>query len=222
MEIEFNPKLQLTKDGSHTLFHSELDQTYHSHFGAIQEAYHVFIKSGFDLVRSKDKISILEIGFGTGLNAFITYLESLNTGQDIKYYGLEKHPITNTTWEQLNFAEQLNVDRNTFNLIHQCKWDSPNTFSENFTLEKIQHELETFIPPTNLDLIYFDAFSPRVQPELWQVEVFRKLHNSLKPNGIIVTYSCKGDVKRAMIKAGFKIEKIPGPPGKREMLRGFA
>ena len=220
--MKSGPELLTTKDGSHTLYHQELDETYHSRHGAIQEAYHVFIKSGLELLKSKNEISILEIGFGTGLNACITYLESLKSGQNINYNSLEKYPVEKKIWEKLNYAQNLNIEVSTFEKFHEVAWNSPQYISEYFILNKIQNDLNSYKANIEFDLIYFDAFGPRVQPDLWTEEIFKSMLEVLKPNGILVTYSCKGDVKRAMIKAGFKIEKIPGPPGKREMLRAFS
>ncbi|MGB0402654.1 MAG: tRNA (5-methylaminomethyl-2-thiouridine)(34)-methyltransferase MnmD [Salibacteraceae bacterium] len=215
--------LSNTKDGSHTLIHEDLDETYHSRHGAIQEAYHVFIRSGLDLIKSKNDIRIFEMGFGTGLNTFITYLENLKNGQQIEYFGLEKHPLKETIWSKLNYVEELNEQNNLsiFQKIHEVNWNSLKPINEGFSLNKIEGDLENLSPDLKVDLIYFDAFGPRVQPNLWTEEIFIKMFELLNPNGILVTYCCKGDVKRAMIKAGFTIEKIPGPPGKREMLRAF-
>lgn len=215
--------LSTTKDGSHTLIHEDLDETYHSRHGAIQEAYHVFIRSGLDLIKSKNDIRIFEMGFGTGLNTFITYLENLKNGQQIEYFGLEKHPLKETIWSKLNYVEELNEQNNLsiFQKIHEVNWNSLKPINEGFSLNKIEGDLENLSPDLKVDLIYFDAFGPRVQPNLWTEEIFIKMFELLNPNGILVTYCCKGDVKRAMIKAGFTIEKIPGPPGKREMLRAF-
>ncbi len=214
-------ELIITEDGSHTLIHKELNETYHSSFGAIQEAYHVFIKSGFDLVKSKNEISILEIGFGTGLNAYITYLESLKSGQIVNYYGLEKFPVKKSIWNNLNYPIQLKSNPQDFSHIHECNWNGEIKIDQDFYLTKIQEDLENFSFSKKVDLIYFDAFGPNIQPHMWTKSVFEKMYHCLNPNGILVTYSCKGDVKRAMLKSGFKIEKIPGPPGKREMLRAF-
>jgi len=219
--MSIQPEIKITEDGSHTLFHKEFNETYHSHFGAIQEAYHVFIKSGFDLLKSKNEISILEIGFGTGLNAFITFLEAQDSGQSIKYVGLEMFPLERSIWEKLNFADQLKVNSEAFLKLHEVPWEIENEISNNFILTKIEKDLEAFIPSNKVDLIYFDAFGPNTQPELWTTTIFKNLYQALNPNGILVTYSCKGDVKRAMKAAGYTIEKIPGPPGKREMLRAF-
>lgn len=215
--------LSTTKDGSHTLIHEELDETYHSRHGAIQEAYHVFIRSGLDLLKSKNDIRIFEMGFGTGLNTFITYLENLKNGQKVEYFGLEKYPLQKSIWSELNYVKQLNEDNNqaVFQKIHEVDWNSDQPIAEGFSLNKIEGDLEDLNPNLKVDLIFYDAFGPRVQPHLWTDKIFKKMFDLLNHNGILVTYCCKGDVKRAMIKAGFTIEKIQGPPGKREMLRAF-
>lgn len=217
MALEFT----ITKDGSHTLYNAELDETYHSRHGAIQEAEHVFLKSGLDLLKEKPSVSIFEMGFGTGLNAFMTYLHVKQSRQKIQYFGLESTPVTEAVWKNLNYLDGLNAqnEQAVFNKMHSSSWEKPEDISPNFELTKIKGDLQTFKIDQQVDLIYFDAFGPRVQPHLWRLEVFEKMKMLLKPSGILVTYSCKGDVKRAMIAAGLQVEKIPGPPGKREMLR---
>lgn len=219
MDLSFS----ITKDGSHTLVNEELDETYHSRHGAIQEAYHVFMRSGLDLLQSKTEISIFEMGFGTGLNAFITFLENQRNCQKVNYYGLEKYPLKGEVWKQLNFITELDAQAysSVFESMHEGKWDTLLPISTDFNLKKIEGDLEDDLSDLHVDLIYFDAFGPRVQPDLWTEQVFEKMYQILKPGGILVTYCCKGDVKRAMISAGFQVEKIPGPPGKREMLRAF-
>lgn len=210
-----------TKDGSKTIYLPEINESYHSRHGAYQEAMHVFIKSGWEQIQ-KDTVSILEVGFGTGLNAVLTYIAAKNAQKQVKYVGLEAFPVEMEEIESINYKEIPAVEsyQSVFLKMHQSKWEEAIGIDENFTLQKIKAELESYISPNNIfDLIYFDAFGPRVQPEMWSLGIFKKLFDSLNPNGIFVTYSCKGQVRRDLITAGFEVEKIPGPPGKREMLR---
>tara|TARA_R110000868_G_scaffold291085_3_gene551428 strand:- start:6734 stop:7417 length:684 start_codon:yes stop_codon:yes gene_type:complete len=219
-------KIVITGDGSSTIHLPEWDEQYHSKHGAIQEAYHVFIKHGLqfflDCNMDFDKpISILEIGFGTGLNAFITMLESEKLGISTDYTGIEAYPVVMDEIHQLNYPTQLHVTNGDklFELLHLSHWDTQQQTVPYFTLNK-QKKFFSEIKDTNAyNLIYFDAFGARVQPELWTESIFQKMYNALKDNGVLVTYSAKGSVRRAMQAVGFKVEKLPGPPGKREMLR---
>lgn len=215
-------KLVKTADGSHSLYIPEWNEHYHSVHGAIQEAYHVFIKNGLDYF-SKNSLSILEIGFGTGLNTLITLLESENKNLTIHYTAIEAFPITQSEFEELNYCEFLKHQncQMVFQKIFDAEWNTSVEINPNFSLLKKQlkfNEIEDF---ELYDLIYFDAFGPRVQPELWTEVIFEKMYQSLKKEGVLVTYSAKGSVRRAMQASGFTIEKLPGPPGKREMLRGL-
>lgn len=211
-----------TQDGSTTIRLPDWDESYHSKHGAIQEAYHVFIKNGLSLFEGKS-VSILEIGFGTGLNAFITYLEAEKANQNIDYVGVEAYPVLLDEALQMNYVSELNASDKiaVFNEMHQSVWDDKLTVSNNFTLTKRQQFFQDISDSNQFDLIYFDAFGFRVQPELWSVEIFMKMFASLKSDGVLVTYACRGSIKRAMLECGFVVEKLPGAPGKREMLRGI-
>lgn len=212
----------ITSDGSTSIHLPDWGESYHSKHGAIQEAYHVFIKNGLFLCK-EESVSVLEIGFGTGLNAFITLLESEKTNQNIDYVGVEGFPISAEEISQMNYASQLNVGSyvDFFKQMHATCWEDKHLISSHFQLTK-RNQLFTEITDKNqFDVIYFDAFGYRVQPELWSAEIFLKMYNALNINGILVTYACRGPIKKAMIEAGFQIEKLAGPPGKREMLRGF-
>ena len=211
-----------TLDGSTTIHLQDWDECYHSKHGAIQEAKHVFIKNGLSLFEN-NPASILEIGFGTGLNAFITFLESIQKNQIIDYVGVEAYPVEADEVLGMNYVTELDAleFENIFEKMHKCDWDKKNEICSSFSLTKRKqffHEIDDF---ETFDLIYFDAFGYRVQPELWSTEIFRKMYNSLKPNGVLVTYAARGVVKRSMIEVGFTVEKLAGPPGKREMFRAY-
>lgn len=214
-------EIVITSDGSSTIFIPEWNESYHSKNGAIQEAYHVFINAGFSLIK-KQKTNILEIGFGTGLNAFITYLEAKKENKDINYVGVEAYPVSQDEIKKLNYVEELNAEsqKDVFMKMHDLEWNIQNEISPQFRLTKRKQLFQEINDIESFDLIYFDAFGFTLQPELWSEEIFQAMYNSLLKNGVIVTYACRGSVKRAMLKAGFKVEKLPGAPGKREMLRG--
>ena len=209
-----------TLDGSTTIHLPDWNESYHSKHGAIQEAYHVFIKNGLLLFKD-EKISILEIGFGTALNTFITFLESQKSIQTIDYVGVEAYPISADEVLQMNYVSELNAEkhRSIFEMIHQSSWEEKKSLAPNFYLTKRKQFFDQISDENQFDLIYFDAFGYRVQPELWSTEIFKKMYNALKVNGVLVTYAARGVVKRSMIEVGFTVEKLAGPPGKREMFR---
>ena len=216
-------EFKITADGSHTLYVGALDETYHSKHGAIQEAVHVFINAGLSYF-DKPKLKVLEIGFGTGLNAFLTLLEVKKKIIEISYTGIEAFPLEKDVIGQLNYVTELNSsneEKILFNKLHEVAWESYQKITANFKLNKTKVELDDFETTEQFDLIYFDAFGPRVQPEMWTVAIFEKLYNCLTPNGILVTYCAKGSVKRGLKAVGFEIEALPGPPGKREMTRAL-
>lgn len=217
-------KVIKTADGSSTIFLPELDEHYHSVHGAIQEALHVFIAMGLDYVRekgNKEEIRILEMGFGTGLNALLTLFEAQKHRQKIHYTGLEAFPVTPEELAALNYASFFpNKDvTEDFQRLHQVPWEKVVRISEYFSLRKKQLRFRDFNESNSFDLIYFDAFGPRVQPELWGEEIFTLMYEALGKGGVLVTYSAKGSVRRMMEQVGFSVERLPGPPGKREMLR---
>ena len=210
----------VTSDGSTTIHLPDWDEQYHSKHGAIQEAYHVFIKHGLEFI-SKAEISVLEMGFGTGLNAFITFLEAQKRSLKIDYTGVEAYPVSDIEIEKLNYVTELNGEDSSdiFDKLHSISWEEKKSISSNFSLLKKKQFFEDFKDEIKFDLIYFDAFGAKVQPELWTESIFDKMFKSLKNNGVLVTYSAKGSVRRAMQSVGFKVERLPGPVGKREMLR---
>lgn len=217
------PEIKITADGSHTLYVPNLDETYHSVHGAIQEALHVFIKNGFNY-SNKQHLNILEIGFGTGLNTFLTLKEALKSKIKVNYSSIEAYPLSVETVNQLNYIEQLNMssfEKENFNKLHEIEWESYQAVNTNFNLRKLNIKLQDYEEMELYDLIYFDAFGPRVQPNLWEENILKKMYNALKPNGVLVTYCAKGSVKRGLKSVGFKIESLPGPPGKREMTRAI-
>ncbi|PIF00291.1 MAG: SAM-dependent methyltransferase [Maribacter sp.] len=210
-----------TADGSKTIQIKDWDEQYHSKHGAIQEAYHVFIRHGLDLFQNKGKVCILEIGFGTGLNALITLLENSKSGLDTTYYGIEAYPVSQDELSQLNYIHELKAlgFQEQFARMHSSPWEGKVVVSDNFSLFKKQCDFREITFENCMDLIYFDAFGARVQPELWTEDVFGLMFSALKVNGVLVTYAAKGSVRRAMQAVGFEVERLPGPPGKREMLR---
>lgn len=213
----------ITQDGSSSIYIPELDETYHSKFGAIQEAKHVFIKNGLDLFEDSSEISILEIGFGTGLNALITMLEAENRNLKINYVGVEAYPIALDEILQLNYVKQLESPEKQvdFEKMHASNWEEEIAINSNFTLTKRKQSFEEISDENTFDLIYFDAFGFTVQPDLWNEAIFEIMFKSLKNRGILTTYACRTSIKNAMQHAGFQTLKLPGAPGKREMLRAL-
>ncbi|MCX6281780.1 MAG: tRNA (5-methylaminomethyl-2-thiouridine)(34)-methyltransferase MnmD [Bacteroidetes bacterium] len=215
----------LTKDSSNTILNTELNETYHSTHGAIQESRHVFIEAGLlHLAQELKNITVLEIGFGTGLNAMLTLIEAETLGKQVDYTAVEAFPLEKDIWQQLNYPRMLfsSNDTGIYQKLHLAPWAGPEEITSHFRLHKIHQKLETYSPLFEyFDLVYFDAFSPAVQPELWTVEIFTKLYSAMKPGAVLTTYSVKGDVVRSLKTAGFEVEKIPGPPGKRQITRAM-
>jgi tRNA U34 5-methylaminomethyl-2-thiouridine-forming methyltransferase MnmC len=209
-----------TNDGSTTIHLPEWDECYHSKHGAIQEAQHVFIKNGLCLFLNQS-VAILEIGFGTGLNAFITFLEAEKRNQTIEYTGVEAYPVATDEVLAMNYVAELNAENQQviFEKMHESNWGEKTVLSTNFCLTKRKQFFDEITDLEQFDLIYFDAFGYRVQPELWSTTIFEKMYKALKKQGVLVTYAARGVVKRSMIEVGFTVEKLAGPPGKREMFR---
>ncbi|WP_412986153.1 tRNA (5-methylaminomethyl-2-thiouridine)(34)-methyltransferase MnmD [Pontimicrobium sp. IMCC45349] len=217
-------KIITTADGSKTIHIEDWDEQYHSKHGAIQEAAHVFIKSGLhhklNFQTNSKPISVLEIGFGTGLNAFLTLIEAQKLKLNINYVGVEGYPVKIDEVNELNYASILvGSYANFFNKLHEVSWEDTHLISSNFSITKRQQFFSEINDELAFDLIFFDAFGARVQPELWSKSIFQIMYNALKPNGVLVTYAAIGQVKRDMKSLGFKVERIEGPPGKRHMLR---
>ncbi len=216
------PKLIKTGDGSHSLYLEDLDENYHSVHGAIQESSHVFIEAGLNYFSKTQNINIFEIGFGTGLNAFLTLLANSNCSRDVNYHSIEKNPLDIEIIQKLNYSSLLCSDgkNELFENLHSARWDEVVSFENKFFLKKITGELQSHqFNSTKFDLVYFDAFGPRVQPEMWTTEIFEKIYKAMNTNGILVTYCAKGEVKRTLKNVGFTLESLKGPPGKREMTR---
>lgn len=215
----------VTDDHSHTLFSERFRATYHSTRGAISESKYVFIQNGLQYVHEQfqsKEISILEVGFGTGLNAFMTYLYAQEQDLKINYQSIEAYPVPITEASRLNYTSQFSEqEKIVFNQLHQQEWNRVGQISDSFSLNKHLCLLEEFSSQQKFDIIYFDAFSPSEQPELWAEVIFKKMHDLLKENGILVTYCAQGQMKRNMKQAGFKVQSLLGALGKREMTRGL-
>jgi tRNA U34 5-methylaminomethyl-2-thiouridine-forming methyltransferase MnmC len=212
-------EVRMTKDGSPTLFVESFDEHYHSIHGALQESLHVFIKMGLEHV-SENSLSILEIGFGTGLNAWLTALK-LTESTKVSYHAIEKYPVNQEEIEALNYDQLAKSDEEAklFHAMHHAPWEADVRIKPNFILKKLKMAIENIQTTNTYNLIYFDAFAPSAQPELWTETIFSAMFDALKPGGTLVTYCAKGQVKRNMKAVGFTIERLPGPPGKREMTR---
>lgn len=211
-----------TGDGSVTIHLPDWDEQYHSKHGAIAEAIHVFIKSGLDHWIQKHpnpEISILEIGFGTGLNAFLTSEKAILSKLQVKYTAIEAYPVSEQEISQLNYPVLLDASQDNFLKLHKVPWETPSEINQNFNLIKRKQFFSEITDIERYNIIYFDAFGARVQPELWTESIFESMLSALKPGGILVTYAAKGSVRRAMLAVGFTVERLAGPPGKREMLR---
>ncbi len=217
-----NKSLQVvsTKDGSMTVLNVALGSTYHSRHGALTESQHVFIDKGLRkrLESGLTNVTLLEMGFGTGLNALLTAMISEQENKNVAYHGLELYPLSEEVWSNYQLPEELNSAKSVFSVLHSSEWGKPIQIMERFMLTKHRLSLLDFEPETMFDLVYFDAFEPETQPELWTQEVFEKLFSWMNEGGILTTYCCKGYVRRNILAAGFDVQKVPGPPGKREMI----
>lgn len=211
-----------TQDGSHSILSHQHGVSYHSKYGAIQESRHVFIQAGLHYkALQQNNLAILEFGFGTGLNALLTYHEAQRHGWNIRYETIEAFPIAAQQAAQLNYPTVLNNNDLTtvFKHLHESAWEVQHVCSPHFTFKKLHQSFEEIRYENQFDLLYFDAFAPAAQPELWEVPVVTLLYNALRSGGVLVTYCAKGSVKRTFREVGFQVEALPGPPGKREMTR---
>ncbi|WP_266203407.1 tRNA (5-methylaminomethyl-2-thiouridine)(34)-methyltransferase MnmD [Pontibacter kalidii] len=218
-------EIRQTKDGSNTLYVPELNEHYHSVHGALQESQHVFIKHGLEYaLEQKKDLKVLEVGFGTGLNAILAFPSALAKKAFIQYDTLEKYPLAGEVVQQLHYENIiLNPELYEYFLkLHAAPWNEPTDIIPYFTLQKMHESLEEYVAPNSYyDVVFFDAFAPEKQPELWSDAMFEKLYKAIRPGGILVTYCAKGSFKRSLKAAGFVVEALPGPPGKREMTRGL-
>jgi tRNA U34 5-methylaminomethyl-2-thiouridine-forming methyltransferase MnmC len=221
MSEKVSCKIILTEDGSPTVTSDRYGETYHSSHGAVQESNHVFLKSGLDYLvdAGKTRLKIFEMGFGTGLNVWLTSAKSRIGKISIDYHSIELYPLG--TNEIKAYGDVLGVEElDDFWKIHEAEWDGNlNQLHAWFSLTKYEASLLEFELPSNIDLLYYDAFYPDSQPELWTADIFQNLFIAMNNGAVLVTYCCKGNVRRAMISVGFRVERIPGPPGKREMIR---
>jgi tRNA U34 5-methylaminomethyl-2-thiouridine-forming methyltransferase MnmC len=213
-------KIVITEDGSHSIYVPDLEEHFHSIHGAIRESCHVFIQNGLFKCNKRELI-VLEAGFGTGLNALLTLIHREN--RDIRYFSLEKYPLSETEYMPLNYTDLLPGNRKeTFLRLHQAKWDQEEEIAPGFKLTKFLTDITTFrfgdLPC--FDLIYFDAFAPGKQPELWEESVLKRIAENTAAGGVFVTYCAQGELRRKLTRLGFKMQRIPGPPGKKEMLSG--
>jgi len=212
-------RLLMTEDGSHTMFMNGMDESYHSTHGALQESIHIFIKEG--LQRSElTRLRILEVGFGTGLNALLTLKESISKNLNIYYHAVEKYPLTVSEYALLNYEEVIDsCPTGVLLQMHDSPWGESVNITDHFSLYKENSDFRSMKLPSHFNLIYFDAFSPKKQPELWVNDIFDTIQKVSDPGAILVTYSSKGAVRRALTACGFEVNKVAGPPGKREMIR---
>jgi tRNA U34 5-methylaminomethyl-2-thiouridine-forming methyltransferase MnmC len=214
-------KLVTTSDGSHTIYVPELNEHYHSIHGAIQESTFIFINNGFDFCKA-DPVNIFEVGFGTGLNAFLTAIRAKTGKREVSYSTIEKFTLDENTTKSLNYQNFAGEDdEDIFSLLHSSSWNTDVTICKNFILRKISGDLTIDVPSGRFDLVYFDAFGPDKQPEMWTKEIFSNIASVMIPGGILVTYSSKGEVKRNLRSCGFDVELLPGPPGKRQIIRAI-
>jgi tRNA U34 5-methylaminomethyl-2-thiouridine-forming methyltransferase MnmC len=213
-------QIVITGDGSHTLYVPQLGDHYHSVHGAIRESRHIFIGYGYRHIDSPT-LRILEVGFGTGLNALLTGLEAIAGQRTVYYETWEAFPLSSEEAGLLNYAGQIGEGQLLFESLHQAPWSEITPIAPGFSIKKVRDDIRHFHSESLFDLVYFDAFGPDYQPELWETVVFRAIANAMATGACLVTYSAKGQVRRNLREAGFRVEKAPGPPGKREITRAF-
>ena len=210
-----------TADGSPTLYLPALDETYHSRHGSVQEALHVFIANGLKHLAAKNKtIHILEVGFGTGLNALLSAQFAIENQVQLNYTGIEAHPVEQALWRHLDYL-QNQEGKVLYEQLMQANWEAPNALHDFFQITKVQQRIQDWQAAASFDLVYFDAFGPRAQAEMWNKAIFEKLFDALNNGGVLVTYCAQGQFKRDLKAVGFELESLPGPPGKREMTRAY-
>ncbi len=220
-------KIITTADGSKTIQIETWNEQYHSKHGAVQEANHVYIKHGLLFFISEcyndttQPISVLEIGFGTGLNAALTLQKAEQLQCRVDYLGVEAYPVNSEELDLLDYPQQIDLDPKLFKQLHQTPWEAQQKITDYFNLTKVQKFFDEITDQNAYDVLYFDAFGARVQPELWTAEIFKIMYEALKPNGVLTTYAAIGEVRRTLTSLGFEVERLQGPPGKRHMLRAI-
>ena len=213
-------EIRVTGDGSKTIFLPELNETYHSSNGAVQESCHIFLQNGLELAEKGEVIRILEVGFGTGLNALLSAMWAEKNNQSIHYTGIESKPLPPELCFQLDYPRIIGqISEKIYDELIRCDWEMDNQLSTHFSIQKRKVKIQDFVALEPIDLIYFDAFGPRVQAEMWDITILDKMFQSLNSGGSLVTYCAQGQFKRDLKAVGFSLESLPGPPGKREMTR---
>lgn len=221
-----NIKIITTEDGSHSLYNASLNETYHSFHGAVQESKHVFIKSGLEylLEKGKTEISIFEVGFGTGLNALLTAAWAQKNEVYIDYDTIEAFPISKEQASQLNYSSLIQGEniQDWFHLLHEKSWDEHHKLNNFFSFRKIHQSLKEYaLGRDKYDVIFFDAFAPNKQSDMWELDILTKIYQSMKIDGAFVTYCAQGQLKRNLKSINMEVETLLGPPGKKEMVRGL-
>jgi tRNA U34 5-methylaminomethyl-2-thiouridine-forming methyltransferase MnmC len=218
------PVIIVTADGSHSLYVSEINETYHSAYGAMAESEFVYISNGYQFCKGIREINIFEIGFGTGLNCLLTALEAERKRILTCYYTIEKYPLSQETVKSLNYPQLTGeIGAEIFEKLHSAPWEKSVSITPWFNLKKIRDDVLTceFSRFPSFNLVYFDAFSPEKQPEMWNPELFGRLFEKMRSGAVFITYCAKGSVRRDLIRTGLEIERLPGPKGKREIMRGL-
>jgi tRNA U34 5-methylaminomethyl-2-thiouridine-forming methyltransferase MnmC len=216
-------EIRYTADGSSTLYLPHLNEQYHSLNGAVTESEHVFLNMGFNYYEKPNPV-VFEVGFGTGLNALLTADRARITEQSVYYIAIENFPLDKAMIELLDYGRFVpDQGKEVFTALHECNWNEPVTITPYFRLLKVKSDFteNDWKLPVNYDIVYFDAFGPDKQPDMWTQQIFSRLYEQLLPGGILVTYSAKGEVRRRLNVAGFITERLPGPPGKKEMIRAI-
>ncbi|HEY8510658.1 MAG TPA: tRNA (5-methylaminomethyl-2-thiouridine)(34)-methyltransferase MnmD [Cyclobacteriaceae bacterium] len=215
-----DPEIIVTGDGSHSLYHATINETYHSRHGALAESQHVFIQHGLAYASpSNEPVRVLEVGFGTGLNALLTWQHARAMNQPVHYTGIERFPLSEQIWRKLNYGTSLNAERE-FTTLHTVSWNEPHALDQHFRFLKRDLGIEDFVSGDSLyDVVYYDAFAPEKQPEMWTSQTLSVVVNALRPGGILVTYCAKGRFRRDLRGLGMDVQSLAGPPGKREMTR---
>ena len=218
-------QVRITKDGSPTLYVPHLDETYHSLHGAVSESFHVFIKNGLQFYAERDglqEIKVLEVGFGTGLNALLSWLFARSSNKKISYTALEPYPLSSEIIHQLqDILDKTEINSSDFNHIHSLAWDQHHAMGGQFTISKLRIKVQDLKAEVPFDVVYFDAFAPSKQPDIWQPQVLQRVRDSMKPGSVLVTYCAQGQFKRNLAGLGFEVQSLAGPPGKKEMTRAI-